>query len=260
MTSSDSPLVDIFNRAITLTGEALDRYLDEACGDDSSLRSDVTSLIKQYEADMATEQIEGWTDSDQYQAGDRIGPFTIISRLGEGGMGEVYLAEQTQPVQRQVAIKVIKPGMDTRQVIHRFEVERQTLAMLEHSSIARIYRAGMTETGRLYFAMQYVEGQMITAACDEYKLDTRARLQLMIEICQAVQHAHQRGVIHRDLKPGNILISRGDDEQFHPTIIDFGVAKAIAVDSDELSKATQAGVLVGTPSYMSPEQVDLDHR
>ncbi|MCH2133339.1 MAG: serine/threonine protein kinase [Phycisphaerales bacterium] len=260
MTNEGRSLQDLFNEAIALEGDALQRFLDDACADDPDLRENLLSLVNQYRADTADQEIEGWTDADQYQPGDRIGPFTLESRLGEGGMGEVYLARQHQPVQRQVAIKVIKAGMDTRQVIARFETERQTLALLNHPGIATVYQAGMTETGRLYFAMQYVEGQNITTGCDEHQLDTEARLQLMVEVCEAVEHAHQRGVIHRDLKPGNILISRGDDGQFHPTIIDFGVAKATAATPADVSRVTQAGVLVGTPAYMSPEQVDLDEQ
>ena len=190
--------------------------------------------------------------------GTTVDQYSIKHVIGEGGMGTVYLAQQAKPVRRRVALKVIKAGMDSKQVIARFEAERQALALMNHPGIASVYEAGMTEDARPYFVMEYIEGTSIAEACDAQHLDTTQRLELMAEVCDAVQHAHQKGVIHRDLKPGNILVSRGDDDRLHPTIIDFGVAKATSQDLTEMTYMTQQGHLVGTPAYMSPEQVDLN--
>ena len=190
--------------------------------------------------------------------GTSVDQYSIKRVIGEGGMGVVYLAQQAKPVRRRVALKVIKAGMDSKQVIARFQAERQALALMNHPGIASVYEAGMTEDARPYFVMEYIEGTSITEACDAQHLDTTQRLELMAEVCDAVQHAHQKGVIHRDLKPGNILVSRGDDDRLRPTIIDFGVAKATSQDLTEMTYMTQQGHLVGTPAYMSPEQVDLN--
>ena len=186
---------------------------------------------------------------------ERIGPYRLLRVLGEGGMGVVYLAEQAEPLRRQVAIKVIKPGMDTRAVIARFEAERQALALMDHPSIARVYDAGSTDDGRPFFVMEYVVGLPLTAYCDRYRLSTRDRIALFIHVCDAVQHAHQKGVIHRDLKPSNVLVVVIDGRPV-PKIIDFGIAKATAQQLTERTLFTEVGVLVGTPEYMSPEQAD----
>jgi len=196
--------------------------------------------------------------------GQWIGPYKLVRILGEGGMGVVYLAQQEQPIRREVALKVIKPGMDTKSVIARFEAERQALALLDHPNIAHVHQAGMTEAGRPYFAMEYVKGLPITESCDRHKLRIEDRLGLFLQVCQAVQHAHQKGIIHRDIKPSNILISIQDD-QVIPKIIDFGVAKALAQPLTEQTLATEESQLLGTPEYMSPEQaemtsVDIDTR
>jgi len=198
------------------------------------------------------------------QPGSQIGRYELISVLGEGGMGIVYLAEQRHPIRRQLALKVIKPGMDSKRVIARFEAERQALALLEHPNIAHVYDAGTTEAGRPYFAMEYVKGLSITEHCDRHKLTIEDRLNLFRQVCLAVQHAHQKGIIHRDIKPSNILISIRDD-QANPKIIDFGVAKALAQPLTEQTLATEESQLLGTPEYMSPEQaemtsVDIDTR
>jgi eukaryotic-like serine/threonine-protein kinase len=185
---------------------------------------------------------------------ERIGPYRLLHVLGEGGMGVVYLAEQTEPVRREVALKVLKPGMDTRQVVARFEAERQALAVMEHPNIARVFDAGATAAGRPYFVMERVSGVPLTQYCDERRLDLRARLRLMAQVCRAVQHAHQKGVIHRDLKPSNVLVSETDGEP-QPKIIDFGIAKATERPQDE-TQLTQLDQSLGTPAYMSPEQVD----
>jgi serine/threonine protein kinase len=198
--------------------------------------------------------ITGDAPDDAASMPDRIGPYRLLRVLGEGGMGVVYLAEQHEPIRRQVAIKVVKPGMDTRAVIARFELERQALALMDHPAIARVYDAGATEDGRPYFVMEYVAGQPVTLHCDRHRLSTRDRIALFIQVCGAVHHAHQKGVIHRDLKPSNVLVV-GDGQPL-PKIIDFGIAKAIEQRLTERTLFTEVGVLVGTPEYMSPEQAD----
>ena len=255
---NNDKLRDIFNQAVELTGTDRTEYLDEACGADDALRSEVESLLGHYATEATVQDNTTDAPPGTYQQGDTIGPYTILSTLGEGGMGMVYLAQQAKPVRRRVALKVIKAGMDSKQVIARFQAERQALALMNHPGIASVYEAGMTEDARPYFVMEYIEGTSITEACDAQHLDTTQRLELMAEVCDAVQHAHQKGVIHRDLKPGNILVSRGDDDRLRPTIIDFGVAKATSQDLTEMTYMTQQGHLVGTPAYMSPEQVDLN--
>jgi len=196
------------------------------------------------------------TEPEGLAPGTRIGHYTIVRVLGSGGMGTVHLAEQTEPVERKVALKVIRRGLDGRQVMARFEAERQALARMDHPAIAKVLDAGATEDGQPWFAMEYVEGERITDHCDRLRLDTRARLDLFVKVCAGVQHAHQRGIIHRDLKPSNVLVAAGDGEAA-PKIIDFGVAKAIEQRLTERSLFTELGVLVGTPEYMSPEQADL---
>jgi non-specific serine/threonine protein kinase/serine/threonine-protein kinase len=185
-----------------------------------------------------------------------IGPYRLLRKLGEGGMGEVWLADQTTPVKRRVAVKVIKHGMDTKQVVARFEAERQALAMMDHPAVAKVFEAGSTPRGRPYFAMEYVPGIPITEHCDRHKLSTRERLRLFVAACEGVQHAHQKAIIHRDLKPSNVLVSLQDDRP-QVKIIDFGVAKATAQRLTERTLFTELGILIGTPEYMSPEQADL---
>ena len=188
--------------------------------------------------------------------GTRIGRYELLELIGEGGMGMVYLAEQQEPVKRRVALKIIKPGMDSKEVIARFEAERQTLAVLDHPNIAHVFDAGMTETGRPYFAMEHVRGLSITEYSDERKLSVEERLKLFKEVCEGVHHAHQKGIIHRDIKPSNILVSVHGDRAV-PKIIDFGIAKAITQPLTDTTVFTYRGQLLGTPEYMSPEQVDL---
>lgn len=189
------------------------------------------------------------------QVGQSIGPYRLIRVLGEGGMGIVYLAEQERPMRRQVALKVIKPGMDSQRVVARFGAEQQTLALLDHPNIAHVYDAGTTDSGRPYFVMEYVKGSPITEYCDRYKLSIDERLRLFQQVCDAVQHAHQKGIIHRDIKPSNILVTTQDTREV-PKIIDFGVAKALAEPLTEKTRFTEHGQLFGTPEYMSPEQAD----
>jgi serine/threonine protein kinase/Tfp pilus assembly protein PilF len=186
----------------------------------------------------------------------QIGPYRLLEKLGEGGMGEVWLAEQTEPVQRRVALKVIKQGMDTKQVVARFEAERQALAMMDHPAVAKVFDAGATPEGRPYFAMEHVHGVPITEFCDRHKLSNRERLELFVEVCAGVQHAHQKAIIHRDLKPTNVLVATQDGKRI-PKIIDFGVAKATAQRLTERTVYTELGVMIGTPEYMSPEQAEM---
>ena len=185
-----------------------------------------------------------------------IGNYRILQKLGEGGMGEVYEAEQARPIKRRVALKIIKWGMDTRQVVARFESERQALALMNHASIAKVYDAGATEEGRPYFVMECVRGVPITEYCDRMRLNTSERLELFIQVCEGVQHAHQKGIIHRDLKASNVLVTI-EDERAVPKIIDFGVAKATAQRLTERTVFTEMGQLIGTPEYMSPEQAEM---
>jgi serine/threonine protein kinase/tetratricopeptide (TPR) repeat protein len=198
-------------------------------------------------------------DPAREQLGTWIGRYRLVRVLGEGGMGVVYAAEQEYPVRRQVALKVVKPGMDTREVMTRFEAERQALAFLDHPNIAHLYDAGTTEAGRPYFAMELVSGAPITAHCDQYKLTIEERLELFLHVCEAVQHAHQKGIIHRDLKPSNILVSLRDNQAV-PKIIDFGIAKALGHLLTEQTLFTEDSRLLGTPEYMSPEQAEMTAR
>ncbi|MCH8967296.1 MAG: serine/threonine protein kinase, partial [Planctomycetes bacterium] len=187
---------------------------------------------------------------------EQIGPYKILDILGIGGMGVVYLAEQTKPIRRRVALKLIKLGMDSKQVIARFESERQALAMMDHPGVAKVFDAGTSDQGRPYFVMELVHGLPITEHCDRHKLGIEERLKLFIDTCEAVQHAHQKGIIHRDIKPTNILVEYADGKAT-PKIIDFGVAKATSHRLTEKTLFTEQGQLIGTPEYMSPEQADL---
>ncbi|MFP2934560.1 serine/threonine-protein kinase, partial [Pyxidicoccus sp. 3LG] len=195
---------------------------------------------------------------------ESIGGYRLLQRLGEGGMGTVFLAAQSQPVRRLVAVKVVKPGMDSREVLARFDAERQALALMSHPHIARILDAGATDAGRPYFVMEYVPGMPLTRYCDEAGLGVEARLRLMQDVCAAVQHAHHKGVIHRDLKPSNILVTEVDGQAW-PKVIDFGIAKATSAPLTDASLHTRVGHMMGTPDYMSPEQaagtpLDVDTR
>jgi eukaryotic-like serine/threonine-protein kinase len=188
--------------------------------------------------------------------GSLIGPYKLLQRIGEGGMGAVYLAEQERPVRRRVALKVIKPGMDTEQVVARFEAERQALAIMDHPSIAKVFDAGVTDSGRPFFVMELVKGVPITEYCDAVHLTPKERLELFIPVCQAIQHAHQKGIIHRDIKPSNVLVAMQDGKPV-PKVIDFGIAKAIDQRLTEKTFFTQHGAIIGTLEYMSPEQAEI---
>ena len=187
----------------------------------------------------------------------QIGPFKILAKLGEGGFGVVYEAKQESPIKRRVALKVIKPGMDSNAVVARFEAERQALALMSHPSIAKVLDGGITDLGLPYFVMELVKGEPITSFCDRNKLALTDRVKLLIPVCQAIQHAHSKSVIHRDLKPSNILVGYNSEGHPHPTVIDFGIAKALNQQLTEKTIYTTQGQMIGTPEYMSPEQAEM---
>jgi serine/threonine protein kinase len=256
---------DIFVEAISRPDNAdRRRFLDQACGDDEALRARMEKLIRhsdglgsflEHPPEPLTITANAMIDAEVI--GTQIGPYRIREQLGEGGFGTVFLAEQERPVRRRVALKIIKPGMDTREVIARFEAERQALALMDHPNIAKVYEAGTTEIGRPYFVMELVQGVPISEYCDQCNLTTKERLELFVTVCQAVQHAHQKGVIHRDIKPTNVLVAIQDGKPT-PKIIDFGVAKAIGEQPlTERTLTTAFAQMVGTPLYMSPEQAEL---
>ena len=237
-------------------------YVEAACGGDPHLREEVEALLRAYDRPRRLLDSPGSLAPTLAQeplterVGSLVGPYKLMEQIGEGGMGVVYVAEQTQPVRRKVALKVIKPGMDSNQVIARFEAERQALAMMDHPNIARVLDAGTAPSGRPYFVMELVRGIPITDYCDRERLSIRERLELFVLVCRAVQHAHQKGVIHRDLKPSNILVTAIDGVAV-PKVIDFGVAKATGATLTERTIYTAFHLMVGTPLYMSPEQADL---
>src|SRR5687767_10821618 len=259
----------IFSQALERDAGHRGAFLDEACASDPALRARVERLLHHHEhaasflAAPAVGSPEPRADADatferpmREGPGTAIGPYKLLQQIGEGGMGVVFLAEQTRPVRRQVALKVIKAGMDTRQVIARFEAERQALAMMDHVNIARVLDAGATDSGLPYFVMELVHGVPITKYCDDNHLSPRQRLELFIPVCQAIQHAHQKGIIHRDLKPSNVMVTLYDGKPV-PKVIDFGVAKATDQRLTERTLFTQYGTVVGTFEYMSPEQAEM---
>ncbi|MHC4217102.1 MAG: serine/threonine protein kinase [Planctomycetota bacterium] len=257
---------ELFDAAVDLPPEQRHAFLQQACAGDVNLLRHVQRLLGFAERDIG---VVGLDDASRDAAGTvikrepglteapgtQIGPYRIVRLIGEGGFGAVYEAEQEQPVRRRVALKIIKLGMDTRQVIARFEAERQALALMDHAGIARVFEAGATETGRPYFVMELVEGVAITEHCNRTHLSPRERLELFMLVCDAVQHAHQKGIIHRDLKPSNILVTDRDGEPI-PKVIDFGIAKATRQRLTEKTLCTESGQLIGTPAYMSPEQAE----
>jgi serine/threonine protein kinase len=254
----------IFNTARRIeAGAARALYLKQACADDQVLRARLESLLLAYEDDgflqsPAVPEIS-FAPAAQEGAGTQIGPYTLIEKIGEGGFGAVFLAEQREPVRRKVALKILKLGMDTAQVVSRFEAERQALAMMEHPNVARVLDGGATDTGRPYFVMELVKGSPITQYCDEHQLAPRERLSLFATVCKAVQHAHQKGIIHRDIKPTNVLVAAYDGQPV-PKIIDFGVAKALGGRLTERTVVTTFGGIIGTLEYMSPEQAEFNAR
>src|SRR5258707_5191152 len=234
------------------------RFLTSACGKDAALLARVQALLRADESgeSFLPEQPRATVVPITEKPGDRIGRYKLLQQIGEGGCGVVYMAEQTEPVRRRVALKVIKLGMDTKQVIARFEAERQALALMDHPNIAKVLEAGATETGRPYFVMELVRGIKITEFCDEKSLPTADRLKLFTQVCQAIQHAHQKGVIHRDIKPSNILVTVNDGVPV-PKIIAFGIAKATAGPLTDKTFFTAFEQFIGTPAYMSPEQAEM---
>ncbi len=254
---------EMFEAALEQPPERRPEFLDGICGGDANLRQRLESLLMKN--DLAGSFLESpaavWTstleDTIHERPGTVIGLYKLLQQIGEGGMGVVYMAEQEQPVRRKVALKIIKPGMDSRQVLARFEAERQALALMDHQNIARVLDAGTTDTGRPYFAMELVKGVPITKFCDDNHLTPRERLELFVPVCQAIQHAHQKGIIHRDIKPSNVLVTLYDGKPV-PKVIDFGVAKAIEQRLTEKTLFTQMGQVVGTLEYMSPEQAEIN--
>ncbi|UCD76562.1 MAG: protein kinase [Phycisphaerales bacterium] len=247
---------ELFQAAVDLTPADRKAFLAERCEGDPALRADVEKLLANYERAMGdfmqASPVESLAAAED-EPPARIDAYELLRKLGEGGFGEVYLAEQSEPVRRQVAMKILKLGMDSRQIVARFEAERQAMALMEHPHIAKVFDAGTCERGRPYFAMEYVPGLPVTKFCDDQELDTQQRLRLFIQVCEAVQHAHQKGIIHRDIKPSNIMVGLIDGQAV-PKIIDFGIAKALLQPLTDKTMFTVSGQLVGTPEYMSPEQ------
>jgi non-specific serine/threonine protein kinase/serine/threonine-protein kinase len=270
---------ELYHSALELDARQRARFLAQVCNGNKALRKEVESLLalggkaerfmESPAFDVAARLIvtepanaeaqENSTESspigETIAAGSSIGPYHLLQLIGEGGMGQVWLAEQREPVRRRVALKLIKVGMDTREVVGRFQSERQALALMDHPAIAKVLDAGSTPEGRPYFVMEYAPGQPITAYCDEHKLSLQQRLELFIQVCEGVEHAHQKAIIHRDLKPSNILVTEVDGKPM-PRIIDFGVAKATSQQLTPDTIFTRIGSIVGTLGYMSPEQAD----
>ena len=265
MTEPPLPEESIFAQALEITSAAeRAAFLDRVCGHDQALRTEVEALLRAQErsGDLLDlpENVPVTTDLPAREGrGTVIGPYKLLEPIGEGGMGTVWMAEQTDPIQRRVAVKVVKEGMDSRQVLARFEAERQALALMEHPHIAKVLDAGKTPSGRPYFVMELVKGKPITNYCDEKRLGVRERLVLFGDVCRAVQHAHQKGIIHRDLKPSNVLVAPYDGKPV-VKVIDFGVAKATGQRLTDKTLFTSFGALVGTPEYMSPEQAEVNNQ
>ncbi len=262
---SDRDVV-FFAEAIQLSTDERTAYLERACGSDEELRRRVERLLKAHDQagdfleqpapEAAPKSKAGASIGEK--PGDRIGRYKLLQQIGEGGCGVVYMAEQEEPVRRRLALKIIKPGMDTKSVMARFEAERQALALMDHPNIAKVFDAGATESGRPYFVMELVRGVKITEYCDQKSFTTEERLGLFVQVCRAVQHAHQKGIIHRDIKPSNILVTTTEGGSALPVVIDFGIAKATANQRlTDRTLFTAFEMLIGTPAYMSPEQADL---
>ncbi|HVK14736.1 MAG TPA: serine/threonine-protein kinase, partial [Gemmataceae bacterium] len=267
---------DLFLAAAALPAADRPAFLAERCAADADLRAEVEGLLSAAgplgttELPPPAQDATGAYDPKPPTRARRApagalgsviaGRYTLLEVIGQGGMGSVYLAEQTEPVKRRVALKLIRAGMDSRQVLARFDAERQALALMDHPNIARVYDGGTTEAGQPFFVMELVQGVALTQYCDQRHLPVEARLRLFVQVCGAVQHAHQKGIIHRDLKPGNVLVTEVDGRPA-PKVIDFGIAKATGPGPAGPMALTRDGQLVGTPLYMSPEQAgmsDLD--
>ncbi|HKW16470.1 MAG TPA: protein kinase [Terriglobales bacterium] len=246
---------ELFGDALEKSPEQRDAFLLEACGSDARLRDEVESLLRANDSSISILEKPANALLPSAIKSRSIGPYQLLEKLGEGGMGQVWLAEQTTPLHRRVALKLIRWAMYDDALLHRFQAERQSLAVMHHPSIAKVFDAGATPEGQPYFVMEYVPGLPITEYCDQKKLKIRDRLELFIKVCEGVQHAHQKAIIHRDLKPANILVSEVDGRPV-PRIIDFGLAKTLDAEVAGQSIYTHAGMFLGTPGYMSPEQCD----
>jgi WD40 repeat protein/serine/threonine protein kinase len=266
MEDANSEMLSLFEGAVDRAApEERAAFLDQACGDNAELRRRIEALLRAHDQaggfllDRSPADNLVWTHRDPITElpGTVVGPYKLLEQIGEGGFGVVFMAEQQQPIRRKVALKVVKPGMDTKQVIARFEAERQALALMDHPHIARVFDGGATTAGRPYFVMELVRGIPITDYCDQNHLPVRQRLDLFVSVCQAVQHAHQKGIIHRDLKPSNVLVAEYDEKPM-AKVIDFGVAKATGQQLTERTMFTGFGQFVGTLEYMSPEQAKLN--
>jgi hypothetical protein len=254
-------LMTIFEKALDIKAPSeREVYLDAACADAPALRQQVAALLKAYEQAVNSQANQGSTFDSPAQEGlgTVIGPYKLLEQIGEGGMGTVWVAEQTKPVRRKVALKLIKAGMDSKTVLARFDAERQALALMDHPNIAKVLDGGTSESGRPYFVMEFVKGIPFTKYCDDARLSVEERLALFMPVCHAVQHAHQKGIIHRDLKPSNILVCLYDGVPI-PKVIDFGLAKAMYQPLTEHTLHTAQGLMMGTPLYMSPEQAELNN-
>jgi eukaryotic-like serine/threonine-protein kinase len=250
---------DIFLEALDLPANERTAFVKQACANNSALREHVEKLLAEHEtiADfLDAPAAKPVLNDGGAKPGDQIGRYRLLQQIGEGGAGVVFMAEQSAPVRRRVALKVLKLGMDTRHVVARFEAERQALAMMDHPNIAVVFDGGATESGRPYFVMELVRGTPITTYCDQHNLSVEARLKLFTQVCHAIQHAHQKGVIHRDIKPSNILVTESEGGAV-PKVIDFGIAKAIEEPLTDKTLFTEFRSLIGTPAYMSPEQLDM---
>jgi serine/threonine protein kinase len=266
MISNSGRALEVFTEAVQLSIEERVAFLDRACAGDEELRQKVVALLRSNDrsGDFLEEPPTGSISQGRARVvagekpGDRIDRYKLVQQLGEGGCGIVFVAEQEEPVRRRVALKVIKPGMDTNSVIARFEAERQALALMDHPNIAHVFDAGATENGRPYFVMELIEGLKISDYFDQHSLSLCQRLELFVQVCDAIQHAHQKGVIHRDIKPSNVLVTGGQDGKPTPKVIDFGIAKATAGQQlTDKTIFTACEMLIGTPAYMSPEQAAL---
>ena len=276
MTNPPDLEVAVFTAAVALAAAERAAHLDQACAGDPALRLKIEALLRVHDdvGDFLESPAEAAGPSPSpappsgpsgtvrpnpvpdEKIGTRIGRYKLREKIGEGGCGVVYVADQEEPVRRRVALKVIKLGMDTNAVIARFEAERQALAMMDHPNIAKVLDAGATETGRPYFVMELVRGIRITEYCDQNNLSVPERLELFMQVCQAIQHAHQKGIIHRDIKPSNILVTLHDGVPV-PKVIDFGIAKATEGRLTDRPSIPQIHQFIGTPAYMSPEQAEM---
>ena len=267
MSETADRIESLFAAAVALAPKERDAYLERECSNEPAVRDQILALLNAHDraghvidrpvADDPDETA-GYAPTGEQPGTVIAGRYKLLEEIGQGGMGTVWAAEQTIPVRRKVALKLIKIGMDSRSVLARFEAERQALALMDHPNIAKVLDGGLTESGRPYFVMEYVKGVPITEYCDATRLSVEERLNLFVQVCSALQHAHQKGIIHRDLKPSNILVAPYDDKPV-PKVIDFGLAKAMHQSLTEKTLYTAHEMVLGTPLYMSPEQAQLNN-